>query len=724
MTQPVWTLSVDLQTKTAVFQSGLADAAKAARGSFNDIKTSANEMGAGVRYSMRESRESIMAVSEMFGIHLPASITRTVAGLETLGPALAAALPFAAIAVGAALFIEHLRKAREEADKLKDSQLNFGTVIDNVYTGLDNKLLEAGIRADELNNDHLSALNKQLTLIDHQSLTELVHAFDEMGKAADLTFAQLKTSWYQFGAGSEGAKHALTDFKAQYDSLLAQGKDKEASDLLAGTRQSAEKVLELQKQAIANQFQTGKSGQHTDYSKFEAASNELKKQGIGFTDKEVTAQQTLVDALRAQVEVEGKVQALKQAQSQNARTETDNKIGADDDKLYRAQADAQKKAINEQDKADDEAYRVAVERIQQAEQEKLAATRQGSQARLNAIDAAIQEENAHGLQETGMYKSLLQARIEVARQMADEQSKLQADAGKEAAEHTLRMGALQVAAEREHSQLRLGVELQTGRERLQNELSLANEEYQLQRTALEKQIQALDQHAADYLNKKKALENKEEELERQHQNKLQQIQDQGAQQQYGKLTAGQTRLAEIYTHGFTRVLMAQETFAKMMQQTGQQIVSGMLQNALMSAATMDIGKEKEAAAAARKFFVAGTHFPFPINLVMAPALGAMAFASVMAFEQGGLVPGVGVGDTVPAMLTPGEHVMSKQLTEHLTNMAKFGKSDGDGGHVHYHSHNSYTVHAIDGASVKGMLEKHKEEFSKHFHSQVRRMNKR
>lgn len=702
----------------------MADAAKAARGSFNDIKTSAGEMGAGVRYSMRESRESVMAVSEMFGVHLPASITRTIAGLETLGPALAAALPFAAIAVGAALFIEHLRKAREEAEKLKDSQTNFGTVIENVYTGLDNKLLEAGIRADELNNDHLSALNKQLTLIDHQSLAELVHAFDEMGKAADLTFAQLKTSWYQFGAGSEGAKHALTEFKAQYDSLLAQGKDKEASDLLAGTRQSAEKVLALQKQAQENQYQTGKSGQHTDYSKFEAASNALKAQGIGYTQKEVEAQETLVDALRAQVDVETKVQALKQAQDKNARTETSNKIGADEDKLYRAQADAQRKAIDDQDKLDDQAYQQAVERIQQAEREKIDATDKGAAARLQAIDAAIQDENAHGLQETSMYKSLLTDRIATAKQMGNEQDKLQAEAGKEAAEHSLRMAQMQIAAEKETALASLSAKHASDAERVAAEEKAANQSFKVQRAALNKQIETLNQSDAEYTNKLKALQNKQEELTKQHEDKITAIKEQAEMQRNSRILSAETRFQETIASGLAKSITGQESWGKMMNAIGSQVASGMLENAIKSILMDDMTKPHDAAAAARKAYLAGMHFPFPANLVMAPALGAMAFASVMAFEEGGIVPGVGIGDTVPARLTPGEAIIPKQLTEQLTNAAKFGRMDNSGGDVHVHVTHHSTIHALDSDGMEHVLTKHAGAIAKHVNNHVRRMNKR
>ena len=119
-----------------------------------------------------------------------------------------------------------------------------------------------------------------------------------------------------------------------------------------------------------------------------------------------------------------------------------------------------------------------------------------------------------------------------------------------------------------------------------------------------------------------------------------------------------------------------QSFASMIGSIGDQIAQGMIENAIKSILTNDMTKESDAAAAARKAFLAGWHFPFPANIVMAPALGAMAFASVMAFADGGMVPGVGRGDIVPAMLTPGEHVADKELTDGLRGMVRNGGASG------------------------------------------------
>ncbi len=174
MAQPVWTLSVDLQTKTATFQTGMADAAKAARGSFTDIKSGAADMAKSTSGSMMESRHGVMLLGEEFGVHLPRGLTMFLSSLGPVGAAMEAAFPFLAIIVGATLLLQHLAKLKEAGEKLTASQANFGHTVATVLNGLDEKLLQAGIRADELNGDHLGALNKTLQQIDHASLKELV----------------------------------------------------------------------------------------------------------------------------------------------------------------------------------------------------------------------------------------------------------------------------------------------------------------------------------------------------------------------------------------------------------------------------------------------------------------------------------------------------------------------------------------------------------------------
>lgn len=502
MAQPVWVLSVDLQTKTATFQSGMSDAARAARGSFTEIKAGAAEMGRETSGSMMEARHGVMLLGEEFGVHLPRALTTFIASIGPIGAAMEAAFPFLALIVGATLLLEHLSKLKEEGAKLTESQVNFGTAVSNVLNALDTKLLEAGIRTDELNHNHLAALHKQLELIDRQSLNELVQSFNTVAKAADLTFAQLKTSWYSFSSGSTGAKNALDEFKTHYDSLLAQGKNKEANDLLSGTLKSAERVLELQKQIKDNQTSTGTHGTHTgDYNKFEEAKIALKQLGVGYDEKEVQAQRTLVEALQAQVAATQTIAETKKTLDSNARATTQNKVDTEGDSAARLQAQTQREAAEEAQKLWEENYRRAVEGLQENERLKIDATKQGSAARLAAIDSAIKEEQSKGLQETGFYRGLLASRMNLASQMDEEEKKLRTEAGKEEAEHAEKMGELQVQADREAAQLRMSVKRVTDQERMQSDMQLANAEYAIQLTASSQQIAALDKTGKDYENK-------------------------------------------------------------------------------------------------------------------------------------------------------------------------------------------------------------------------------
>jgi hypothetical protein len=146
----------------------------------------------------------------------------------------------------------------------------------------------------------------------------------------------------------------------------------------------------------------------------------------------------------------------------------------------------------------------------------------------------------------------------------------------------------------------------------------------------------------------------------------------------------------------------------------------MMQNAIKSILALNMTKEHEAAAAARLGYLAGMKFPFPVNLAMAPVLGAMAFASVMAFEGGGIVPGVGRGDIVPARLEPGETVLPRRMTEKLSKASDSGDSRP---HMQVHIHHSPTIHALDSQGMDRVLTKHADTLQQHFERTVRKMNR-
>lgn len=530
MAQPVWVLSVDLQAKTATFASGMADAARSARGSFNDIKAGAADAGGSVGYSMKEARHGLMLLGEEFGVHIPRGVTSFLASLGPVGAAMEAAFPFLAIAVGATILLTHLAKLREEGEKLTESQIKFGTAAANALGTLEEKLLQAGVRADELNGNHLGALKKQLELIDKQSMSELVHQFDLVAKAADVVFSNLKGHWYSIGIGSDGAKHALDDFKTKYENLLARGKDKDASDLLASTRASAEHTLAMMEQLKSSRANPA-HGVAGDSKKYAEARAELEKTGLfsklihDTTEEEVQSVRALVDTLKTQSEIEENVAKLRKAEHGNASTAAGKEVASDAAAALKAQMDNDRREQDYENKRADERRKEAVDNLQQTEKLKLDATERGTEERLRAIDEALKEEEKYGLQETAFYKNLASQKVEVERDLAEQRRKLRSEMERDQAEHDRRMAELELAGDRQHQQLMAQLFDLSAKSREQQELLLEDRAYKIKQEAYKKELAALDKHAADYLKKKKGLEDKEEEAEREHQNKISEIKD-------------------------------------------------------------------------------------------------------------------------------------------------------------------------------------------------------
>ena len=102
MAQPVWVLSVDLQAKTATFQTGFGCDLGCPWELFRH-QAGRIRHGGRVNYSMMEARHGVMLPGEEFGIHLPRALTSFIASIGPIGAAMEAAFPFLAVAVGATL---------------------------------------------------------------------------------------------------------------------------------------------------------------------------------------------------------------------------------------------------------------------------------------------------------------------------------------------------------------------------------------------------------------------------------------------------------------------------------------------------------------------------------------------------------------------------------------------------------------------------------------------
>lgn len=791
--QPVWVLSVDLQTKTATFQSGLSDAAKSARGAFSDIKSGAGQMGRETSYSMMEARHGVMLLGEEFGVHLPRALTSFIASIGPIGAAMEAAFPFLAVAVGATLLIEHLAKLRAAGLQLTEDQEKFGTAAQNAFNKLEDKIIQSKIRADELSHDSMGALRLQLELIDHQSMDELVHAFEEVAKSAEVVMKELEGSWYTFGIGSDGAKAALEGFKTKYEHLLSLRTDagkEEASNLLTGTLKTAREVLQAQQTIKANRD----SGDGQTDDSFQAERTlEIHKASLTVTKSEIAAQEAIVKALQTQADIEkavaehkaldsgnatksaGKEGATQRAAAQREAAESQLRMGemavSSDRAVAKAQLDIHRASIEDRLKSDidfadrerdlhlaanqaeiaaldksDKSYqnqlrahkdkaleisaqheatvteltaRAATESaardlrlLEFLEQEKIEAEEKGSSARLAVLDAAIKEEESKGLQDTEHYRGLRKQRVEVDRQIAEESARVKDAAIKQeiAAEEVARkeMARHSGAMEKTKPQNNEFAEKKAELDRVYNE-SHAEKMREMADAAKMGKDRVATEHRI--LAEIQALDKK-------HVNETQEI----AAQEVAAHRQAAAMMANNYAQGFLRVAEGQESLSRMANQVAESIISNSLK--ALIATTMHAKDEQLAQA---KVWASGAgsavaKIPF-VGPILAPVAAAAGFLAAMAFEQGGIVPGTGSGDVVPAMLTPGEGVVPKGVMEGLSNLSKFGGLESGGTHYHVRAHFAPTIHAVDAAGVDRMLEKHGDRFQRHFEGTLRKMNR-
>lgn len=152
-----------------------------------------------------------------------------------------------------------------------------------------------------------------------------------------------------------------------------------------------------------------------------------------------------------------------------------------------------------------------------------------------------------------------------------------------------------------------------------------------------------------------------------------------------------------------------DTAISSMLKVGEQMIA----NAALGKALDEGTKLQDAAKAARGGFKSVMEgVPFPFNIALAPVVAAGAFAAVMAFEKGGLVPKTGM-----AMLHGGEMVLPSHISHSVQKMAESGQ--GGGGHTFNYNP---TVHGSSASGIKDMLEQHGKEFMNYAVRELRRKN--
>jgi hypothetical protein len=697
----VGALIVKLRAETAEFREDMGKV----KSELDGLKDKSGEAGGAVDGSMRESAGSVRLLTHELGIPLPRELSRLIAAIPGVGAAFAMMLPIIGIVAAIVVIdklIEHQKQVAEEAHKLALAQANFGTTAQEAFNKLDDKLLQAGIRADELRGDHLAALHKQLVLIDHQSMNELADQFRTLASAADKTLADITEHWYESKVGVTGVKDALENFESQYTQLLEKHKDKDAGDLLQGTLNSAIKMKELMEaqQGGHGSTQSDLDAQNAFVGLLQTEV-ELRKRNtaaVAAEKKEATdkaIKDTLMDTTERQKEYNAAVLkgmedfvAFGRAQRAAYKGSNNNEALSQTEDFFKAVADTQKKAAQEELETATQSFADQAESAKASLDQQKGAIANASELGLISRREAVQQQIALVQRESGIRLAALAQEVAAKRRAVQEEI----DADNRAAANVLGANGGNKADPTYIAFLNDAAVKMASLDAINNKFAV---DVKVATTNATTQVAGLNvQLAKLYPTWTQFFREMNKDVPTL------------AQSINSTLQASVTKFNDSFSQGLAKTLVEAKSMAAAMKQIGKEIVEDAISNfirwKLMNA-------EKAGAAEFSSALAQGT--PMPIAI----AEGGIAFAKALAFEQGGTIPGAGA---VPIIGHGGETVVTKALTDRV-NASEGKGSSSKQVHAHVHIHAT----AMDAEGMERVLTKHSSVINKHVSHQLRKMNK-
>jgi hypothetical protein len=478
------------------------------------------------------------------------------------------------------------------------------------------------------------------------------------------------------GAFNQLTKDAITqikDLKGEWYSFmlvtsgqahaLIEFKDKYQAALDAGKTKEAADLLSGTLKSAKDTLEEYKKSQGTI---FQVPQSQIDRQNI------------LIQALENTKRAAEEAQKISTGEKANVGTEEQNRVLKEQAKLAEMVAKAKFDAGKIADASAKETTKVLTDQLEQQVHEEERAAREKSEA-LKSFD-----------------KEMLAADASYVKNQ-EALAKLGLDADKEAARHKAALHQSSIAARLAEEQKEMSAEWAVEEKGYDHSIAIAEAFY-----------------GKDSAEAMKAHQSKEL-AERKHQEEMKKIVDKGEEDQAKLVLQAESRMADGTAAAVNKMLFSHKSVAAAFAAMGREMVEGALKNVIKMILTNDMEKLSNAEVAASRVMAS---LPFPINI---PAAAAV-FAATMAFAAGGLVPGSGDGDTVPAMLTPGETVVTKALTQRVAQSEGRGQSGGQG-HVIQHSP-TYHVSTMDSRGFSSMLQKHDAEFQAHAVATMRKLNMR
>jgi hypothetical protein len=674
-----------------------------------------NEIAEGMQkaeYSTMEARHAAMMLGEETGVRIPRALAGIAARSEALGPILAAA--FSGIALIA--FVELAAKGVEKLEEWitetfiftsAQKALNEELLSSNAkIADYDKKIKELGIEYEKIGKT-----GSQLTDID------LAHGTDEILKQqaalrllADQVYG-VKNGMVSLpaaigtvngalqtlnpGVKGDALKKLLLPNDTDEETVLAayanvQGQLQKQLEVSQAAIQNIAKKGGVEYQAEQNRIQEATLTSTKNFLDAKAGMMEAAAKGLPSESTAEIQASTNLEKLAAQQrlaaakeEIEGKIAIAQQDPTKNAAliTQLNGELQTLQEnyrtKLLEIDASYYKKVSALQEKQQKESEKF----IDEALKTELDADLKSGEAILKAGDAQLKLNEATAKSAAETQADVVardKAAGHIAQAMQDEQKLIQLLEQQKAAELAI------VDAKMAEAQAAMEVAKTSGPGGGLNVPDYNNalaqyREYQAQRITVAAQADKQIAAASD------------QELKQEN-------------------TALQTYLQTFnnqFANAFAQVEMGHETMGRTAMRVYDQMATSFLKNMAMAAMAELEGLALHKSIAAQKQLsdakgaAAGTYNALAdipiIGPVIAPIAAAGAFAAVMAFDEGGMVP-----STQMALVHSGESVLTPQQTENFKNMTENPPNPGTdsgsrGGDIH--------IHAMDASSFQSFLKR-------------------
>jgi hypothetical protein len=660
-------LRINLVANTASFNGPLDKAAQQAKNAARSMQNDLNDI------DLSEARGAIHLLGEDIGVRLPRHVQTFIAELPGVGAALQAAFPIAAvIAIGVAIFeaTDKLTKHYEQLEKVRDEAVQSGEAIGKMadsihlstlkledqiatlkklptHNGIAIALGEAAQKADQLTASINKALEANGKLIEQQAQSSL-------GKLTGTSDAQKIAN--ELSDGYKRYQDELAELRQKTALDEAEHNDKE----LAGDRHKyQEKITELntflkQQQEKVNEFRAGRAAALQQTSVSDAGDASTVSEGLGKAEATAQATQEARDLQNALTSLR-----ITTLNASSAFKELSANTSAAVSEVYAKDASELQKFI---DKALHAHSKLTNEVKKQAEEQ--------AKAEVDAADhlagyfERAGKEAEKTLQQDDKNSQAYETIARLQRQINDAQQtrniQLQIASGHITQEQAAEQLLARFTKERNQA------------------LDQANQKLVAAAAALKRLSDQTMGGAVGTDKDKLAFQHATDEYLKAKQNQLQ------IEKEYdAKIGSEQQKLAVNYQ----RVIQGMGNSLAQMITTGKSnwqslamsainsIISIGVQEILGMAIHQEIADKKKLTDAKSAFhgaYAATSDIPI-IGPALAPIAGATAFAAVMAFEKGGIVP-----DDAFAMVHKNEMVLPANIARTVLNASKAPESARSG----------------------------------------------